>query len=275
MRIALHGWARGIAMPLGLIALVLRYLFLVALLWYVVWVLRAMMRSLPTPVREELRARASGHVAPRRSDGPVAAEAPPAASREINPPSEQAVPELAPAQTPGAAQEGALGPTLVPAVSESPGDQWPAEPRHEEALLGEEEPRLPLEVAPVPRTVPRRPPRRPAPPAPHRLAGFELVVDDPARSSLPRGLVVPLRAGLHIGRAADNGLVIDDPAVSRQHAYLGPRGEAWVLVDKGSVNGTFVNGQRLRGPRELTAGDVIEIGGVRLVLRRAGGAGPG
>ena len=44
-----------------------------------------------------------------------------------------------------------------------------------------------------------------------------------------------------IGRGADNGIVVDEPGVSRQHASI--RGDAngfWV-VDLGSRNGTFVN----------------------------------
>lgn len=263
-------------MPLGLIALVLRYLFLVALLWYVAWVLRAMMESLPVPVREEMRTRPPGRTVPRPRQDPGAAEASAVAAEPVCPAPGQASPESVPQEMPECVQvEPAAGSEPVSTPAEVPDGPWPAEPQQDQPILGEEEPRLPLEVAPAPRMAARRPPRKPSPPAPRRLAGFELVVEDPGRSSLARGASVPLRAGLHIGRAADNGLVIDDPTVSRQHAYLGPRGDGWVLVDKGSVNGTFVNGERLRGPRELAAGDLIELGGVRLVFRRAGGAGPG
>lgn len=262
-------------MPLGLIALVLRYLFLVALLWYVVWVLRAMMQSMPAPVREETRARAPRHSAPRRPEGPVAADALPAAAEPVSPPAAESGPEPTPEEAPERVQEEPVGPVVVQAVGEASEGPWPPEAQPQQSVLGDEEPRLPLEVVPVPRISARRPARKPSPPAPRRLAGFELAVEEPGRSSLPRGMAVPLRVGLHIGRAADNGLVIDDPAVSRQHAYLGPRGDGWVLVDKGSVNGTFVNGERLRGPRKLVAGDVIELGGVRLVFRGAGGASPG
>lgn len=262
-------------MPLGLVALALRYLFLVALLWYVVWVLRAMMQSLPVLDRGETRARPPGHVAPRRADGPVAAEAVSTPAEPVGSPADESGPEPATEQAPGCVQEEPVGPTAAQAVAETSEGPWPPETEAQQSVLGDEEPRLPLEVAPAPRISARKPARKPSPPAPRRLAGFELVVEEPGRSSLRPGMAVPLRAGLHIGRAADNGLVIDDPAVSRQHAYLGPRGDGWVLVDKGSVNGTFVNGGRLRGPRELADGDVIELGGVRLAFRRIGGAGPG
>jgi len=263
-------------MPLGLIALVLRYLFLAGLLGYVVWVLRAMMEALPAPVREDVGVRSVGRVAPRQPDKPSAvAGGPPATPERASVVLEEAVAEPAAHQAPEGGGDEPLHVPLASATAEPSAAPWPPEPQGEQAVLGAEEPRLPLEVAAPPRTRARKPARKPGPAAPRRLAGFELLVEEPGRSSLLRGQTVPLRAGLHIGRAADNGLVIDDPTVSRQHAYLGPRGDGWVLVDKGSVNGTFVNGERLRGSRELTAGDLIQLGAVRLVFRRAGGASPG
>src|SRR6202044_655883 len=65
-----------------------------------------------------------------------------------------------------------------------------------------------------------------------------------------------------IGRMPGSELEISwDPRVSGVHAYLERRGIAWVLEDDGlSRNGTFVNGERLRGQRTLRDGDVIGIG---------------
>ncbi len=65
---------------------------------------------------------------------------------------------------------------------------------------------------------------------------------------------------LLIGRAADSDLVVDDVLVSRRHAEVrAVDGGAWEVVDLGSHNGTFVNGQRVDRERFAT-GDVLMIG---------------
>jgi hypothetical protein len=65
---------------------------------------------------------------------------------------------------------------------------------------------------------------------------------------------------LTIGRDSANEIVINDAEVSRRHARLTFQGGKYVLEDMGSTNGTFVNGQRLSGPRVLKAGEVISFG---------------
>lgn len=64
---------------------------------------------------------------------------------------------------------------------------------------------------------------------------------------------------LTIGRSSDNVVVLDDPAVSRHHARIQPRGGALVLTDLGSTNGTRVNGSTVREV-VLGEGDDIAIG---------------
>ncbi len=63
-----------------------------------------------------------------------------------------------------------------------------------------------------------------------------------------------------IGRDSTNEIVINDAEVSRRHARLTFQGGKYVLEDLGSTNGTFVNGQRLAGPRVLKPGEVISFG---------------
>jgi hypothetical protein len=65
-----------------------------------------------------------------------------------------------------------------------------------------------------------------------------------------------------VGRAPGSDLEIAwDPRVSGVHAYLERRGRRWVIEDDGlSRNGTFINGERLRGQRTLRDGDVIGVG---------------
>lgn len=65
---------------------------------------------------------------------------------------------------------------------------------------------------------------------------------------------------LMIGRDSTNEIVINDAEVSRRHARLTFQGGKYVLEDLGSTNGTFVNGQRLAGPRVLKPGEVVSFG---------------
>ena len=65
---------------------------------------------------------------------------------------------------------------------------------------------------------------------------------------------------LTIGRDSTNEIVINDAEISRRHARLTFQGGKYVLEDLGSTNGTFVNGQRLAGPRVLKAGEVVSFG---------------
>jgi hypothetical protein len=70
-----------------------------------------------------------------------------------------------------------------------------------------------------------------------------------------------------IGRASTCDLVLSDRSVSRLHATIDACGEAHLLADAGSANGTFLNGLRLDGSTQvvLREGDVIEIGSVRFL----------
>jgi pSer/pThr/pTyr-binding forkhead associated (FHA) protein len=62
-----------------------------------------------------------------------------------------------------------------------------------------------------------------------------------------------------IGRSPDNGLVIDNPAVSHYHARVFNEEGRLMLEDFGSMNGTFVNGQRVKMVT-LKPGDSVGIG---------------
>lgn len=117
----------------------------------------------------------------------------------------------------------------------------------------------PPSVAPTPKPAAVPPGKIPSQ-APAR--GLLVVLEGPAqRPSLP------LTGGvLVLGRNRSCALVLDDPAVSSNHASLAWFGGAWVLSDA-STNGTFVNGVRIQR-QALRPGDVIQIGSVRLVFRQ-------
>ena len=63
-----------------------------------------------------------------------------------------------------------------------------------------------------------------------------------------------------VGRAIDNDFVLTDIAVSRKHFDLRADGGAWHVADRGSGNGTVVNGNIEDHPYKLASGDAIEIG---------------
>ena len=65
---------------------------------------------------------------------------------------------------------------------------------------------------------------------------------------------------LFIGRDLGNDIVINDPEVSRRHARLYLQGNAYIIEDLGSTNGTSINGQHLTGPYMLRAGELITFG---------------
>jgi hypothetical protein len=75
-----------------------------------------------------------------------------------------------------------------------------------------------------------------------------------------------------VGRDASAGIAIDDPEASREHASLSVVGTTVTVTDLGSTNGTFVNGERLSGARELSATDKLRIGTTVFELRVAAAA---
>jgi hypothetical protein len=68
-----------------------------------------------------------------------------------------------------------------------------------------------------------------------------------------------------IGRSPDCDIFLDDVTVSRNHAVLLKRGQAFVIEDQGSLNGTFVNRHRVDSA-ELEDGDEVQIGKYRLIF---------
>jgi len=72
-----------------------------------------------------------------------------------------------------------------------------------------------------------------------------------------------------IGRGPGVDLSLEwDPHVSAVHAEIASLGKEWTIADEGlSRNGTFLNGERLRGRRRLRSDDVIRVGETTLVYR--------
>ena len=96
-----------------------------------------------------------------------------------------------------------------------------------------------------------------------------LVVVASQDARLITGTSIPLDAVNSIGRDVNNSIVMDDSFVSAEHALLTFRGRAWYVEDRGSTNGTWLNGQRVQGLVPMGYGDEVQIGQVRFRLERA------
>ena len=99
----------------------------------------------------------------------------------------------------------------------------------------------------------------------------ELLITSPDGSAR----VVVVASPVTVGREQCD-VVVDDPALSRRHLQLAPDGDAVVVSDLGSANGTWVDGQRLGSPRTVRAGEQVVAGDTTLVVlaRVAPGGGP-
>jgi len=86
------------------------------------------------------------------------------------------------------------------------------------------------------------------------------------------GRTYPLPVGAHeIGREPASGVRLDGQQISRRHATLRISDTQAILEDLRTVNGTFVNQQRLAAPRALADGDVVTFGNKAFRVRFAAG----
>jgi pSer/pThr/pTyr-binding forkhead associated (FHA) protein len=74
------------------------------------------------------------------------------------------------------------------------------------------------------------------------------------------------------GRQPDSDIFLDDITVSRRHAEFVRQGAGYVLRDTGSLNGTYVNRERIE-EAILASGDEVQIGKFKLVFVTASGEG--
>ena len=87
--------------------------------------------------------------------------------------------------------------------------------------------------------------------------------------------VFPLTASENVmGRDKEAEVCLDAASVSRHHARILIEGARATLEDLGSKNGTALNGEPLRGARELKDGDTVRLGQVQLLFRSLPFEGP-
>jgi pSer/pThr/pTyr-binding forkhead associated (FHA) protein len=76
-------------------------------------------------------------------------------------------------------------------------------------------------------------------------------------------------AALTIGRGGQNDVPLEeDEFTSARHARFEPRRDGVWVQDRGSTNGTFVNGTQIDRPRRLAPGDVVRVGETDLRYER-------
>ena len=113
-------------------------------------------------------------------------------------------------------------------------------------------------------TVPSTPPAAAAPgnrPSSTALATFLV------RAGALKGQRLQVRTPIvNIGRADYNDITMPDESVSTSHAKLQRREGVWVLIDLDSTNGTWVDGERMKGEVPLAPGAVVRFGDVSLVF---------
>ena len=71
-----------------------------------------------------------------------------------------------------------------------------------------------------------------------------------------------------IGRQGTCTIHIPDINVSRLHAELRRSGDVWTIEDRGSTNGTKINGELIVVPTVLSSGDIVSLGTLQLVAER-------
>jgi len=110
-------------------------------------------------------------------------------------------------------------------------------------------------------------------------SGDDSVADADALEALPPGTaLLVVRRGpnagsrflldselTEVGRRPDSDIFLDDVTVSRRHAEFYRQGGRFAVRDVGSLNGTYVNRERIEHAA-LTGGDEVQIGKFRLIF---------
>jgi pSer/pThr/pTyr-binding forkhead associated (FHA) protein len=69
-----------------------------------------------------------------------------------------------------------------------------------------------------------------------------------------------------VGRHPDSDIFLDDISVSRRHATFTRTANGYVISDLGSLNGSYVNRDRIDSDVVLSGGDEVQIGKYRLIF---------
>ena len=87
------------------------------------------------------------------------------------------------------------------------------------------------------------------------------------RSKPGAQLALPREGAVVVGRSTSCDVIVDEPTVSRRHLQLRALDGAWLAVDLGSMNGTWLLGRRL-GRARVLPGDELVLGDCAVALER-------
>ena len=121
---------------------------------------------------------------------------------------------------------------------------------------------------PEPPVVTTPAPRQPDPEPVVLLATLEIINEGPLKGTRFR-LERPVA---HVGRGPSNEIRLRDESVSGSHATVTRRGGQWVVLDLGSTNGTYVDGERIQGERTIQGVSELRFGGIKMVFRPIAGS---
>ncbi|ANV84516.1 adenylate cyclase [Picosynechococcus sp. PCC 7003] len=82
----------------------------------------------------------------------------------------------------------------------------------------------------------------------------------------PERIVVVDQEEFVIGRLPECSLTLQMNQISRYHARIKRRQQAWVLEDLGSTNGTYLNHVRITEPQTIRQGDLIRLGHASILV---------
>jgi hypothetical protein len=99
--------------------------------------------------------------------------------------------------------------------------------------------------------------------SPRLPVAFLLVVCGPARGTTAMIHALPAT----IGRSSEADHQVLDDTVSRDHCQLVGDGDELVVIDRGSSNGTRVNGHDIAGELHLRDGDLLELGSAVILVK--------
>jgi pSer/pThr/pTyr-binding forkhead associated (FHA) protein len=80
------------------------------------------------------------------------------------------------------------------------------------------------------------------------------------------GRILEVGDQLTMGRSPDCSLVLPDPKVSRQHTTVWRESGVLMVRDEDSMNGTWLNGARIKMPMSLMLGDRVRVGSSEFVV---------
>jgi pSer/pThr/pTyr-binding forkhead associated (FHA) protein len=82
------------------------------------------------------------------------------------------------------------------------------------------------------------------------------------------GRTYPITAAVTVlGRGTEADVIVDDAGVSRRHAEVRAEGDQLTVVDLGSTNGTYVDGEKIAGATAVVDGSRIRVGRSQLTVR--------